>query len=101
MSKKIIWSDIAKQDIISIKKYFNARNKSNVYSKKLLVLFRDTVKLICKYPYLSVNTDRKKVRSFVVKSYIIFFEIKPDCIYIISVWDSRRDPDQLKRILEK
>lgn len=99
MSNRIIWSDIAKQDLIQIKRFYDKRNQSSVYSTKLIKVFRDATKIISKYPFLSIRSDKVNVRAFIVHNYIIFFENKQDCIFILTIWDSKRNPDQLKYIL--
>ncbi len=50
MAKQIIWSRKAQNDRKEIFRYWNKRNKSKLYSKKLNKLFKEAVKLISEYP---------------------------------------------------
>jgi plasmid stabilization system protein ParE len=50
MTKPIVWSQNSKNDLKNIKKFFDTRNQSSAYSKKLLKTFRDSAKLIEKFP---------------------------------------------------
>ncbi|MBK9271630.1 MAG: type II toxin-antitoxin system RelE/ParE family toxin [Saprospiraceae bacterium] len=100
MTKPIVWSHKAKNDLKRIKKFYDTRNQSTSYSKKLLKTFRDSVKLIEKFPLLSFPTEYKNVRGFVILEYIIFYEIMKEHIIILIVWDCRRDPEQLKKIMD-
>jgi plasmid stabilization system protein ParE len=50
MVRKIIWSANAKADRIEILDYWIKRNKSNNYSKKLNLLFREAINLVAKNP---------------------------------------------------
>ena len=75
MIKNIVWSPEAKSDIMEIKAFYDKRNKSKAYSKKLLKIFRDAADFIGKFPESSYKTNRENVRGFVIKDYIIFYEI--------------------------
>ena len=46
----------------------------------------------------SVKTNFENVRGLVVGDYILFYEIEPKQINIITVWDSRQNPEDLKII---
>jgi toxin YoeB len=101
MIKTVIWTETAKNDLQNIKNFYDQRNQSNLYSKKLLKTFRDAAKLIEKFPTLSIQTDQQNIRGFAILRYIIFYEILKDTIVVLFVWDCRRDPEQLNKILNK
>ena len=50
MINKVVWSPEARSDIKEIKDFFDKRNKSKTYSKKLLKIFRDAADFIEKFP---------------------------------------------------
>ena len=100
MTKPIVWSPNAKNDLKRIKKYYDTRNQSSAFSKKLLKTFRDSAKLIEKFALLSIPTEYDNVRGFVILDYIIFYEIMIEHILILIVWDCRRDSEQLKIIMK-
>ena len=94
---RIIWSVRAQKDRIEIFKYWNERNKSNLYSKKLNELFKEAVELIANYPEIGKPTDDKIARIKIVRDYLIIYEIdEKDQLLILSIWDSRQDPEKLK-----
>lgn len=101
MTKPIVWSQNSKNDLKNIKKFFDTRNQSSAYSKKLLKTFRDSAKLIEKFPLLSIPTEYENVRGFVILEYIIFYEIMSDHILVLLVWDCHRDPEQLNKIMKR
>ncbi|MBK8483015.1 MAG: type II toxin-antitoxin system RelE/ParE family toxin [Saprospiraceae bacterium] len=101
MTKPIAWSQNAKNDLKNIKKFFDTRNQSSTYSKKLLKTFRDSAKLIEKFPLLSIPTENDNVRGFVILEYIIFYEIMSEHILVLIVWDCRRDPEQLNKLVKR
>ncbi len=100
MAKRIIWSQRAQNDRKEILKYWENRNKSKVYSKKLAGLFKETVKLISNYPELGKPTDEENVRIKVVRYYFLIYEVEKEQISILTIWDSRQNPDKLSKRLE-
>lgn len=96
MAKKVIWTIKAQKDRISIFSYWNNRNKSNIYSQKLNQLFIDSIKIICRHPNIGIETDSENVRVKIVRDYLIFYEITKYHIHILTIWDSRQNPENLK-----
>ncbi len=101
MIKKVVWSPEAKRDIKEIKDFYDKRNKSKSYSNKLLKIFRDAAEFIEKFPESSYKTNRENIRGFVIKDYILFYEILSTQILVLTVWDSRRNPEQLTERIPK
>lgn len=95
MAQKIRWSVKALNDRREILQYWVFRNKSTTYSKKLNKAIVLVVDSILKYPNLGILTDKRHVRFRVLKDYQIFYQEKGDCIEIITIWDSRRNPKGL------
>ena len=100
MAKRIIWSVDALNDKVLIFSYWNNRNKSNLYSRKLNKLFKDTIKSILKTPSLGRKTDEPGVKSIIAKDYLLLYEEGIETIKILRVWDSRQDPNKLTSILK-
>lgn len=102
MVKQIIWSRRAQSERKEIFKYWNLRNKSNIYSKKLNELLKEAVRLISEYPEIGKSTDDKNARIKIVRDYLIIYEVDlKDRLLILTIWDSRKDPKKLERILQK
>ncbi|MGV3509501.1 MAG: type II toxin-antitoxin system RelE/ParE family toxin [Sphingobacteriaceae bacterium] len=101
MNKRVTWSLHAQKDLRKIKGFYDQRNKSSDYSKKLLKAFRNSANLIESYPEASILSDFENVRGFIILDYILFYEILEEHILILMVWDCRRDPNQIKRILKR
>lgn len=102
MVKQIIWSRRAQTDRKEILKYWNKRNKSKLFSKKLNELFKEAVKLIAEHPEMGKPTDIKNVRSKIVRDYLMIYEVNDkDQLLILTIWDSRQSPRRLDRILPK
>ncbi len=100
MAKKVIWSLRAQNDRREILEYWIKRNKSKIYSRKLAELFRQAEKLISNYPEIGKPTDEVNVRIKVVRDYFLIYEVEKDQISILTIWDSRQNPDKLSKRLE-
>ena len=100
MARTIIWTERAHQDRIKIFTYWNDRNLSNSYSKKLQRLIKQSLKLISKHPLVGQITDKENVRTRVLKDYHIIYEITEYEVVVLSIWDCRQNPQNLNRVLE-
>lgn len=96
MAKKIIWTETSVKDRFQIYQYWLLNNQSNLYSEKLERLFNESAGLISLFPELGTKTDFADIRMKVVRDYKIFYRAQLDSIEIIRIWDTRRNPDDLK-----
>ncbi len=99
MARQVIWSLRAQNDKREILGYWKQRNKSNTYSKKLNELFKESIKIILDFPQIGKVTDDTKARIKIVRDYLIIYEETETQIFILTIWDSRQDPEKLKKIL--
>jgi plasmid stabilization system protein ParE len=100
MVKQIIWSQRAQDDRKQILEYWKNRNKSNTYSKKLDKRFREALNIIRDYPQIGKQTDDQKARIKIVKDYLLIYEETENTIILLTIWDSRQDPEKLEKILK-
>lgn len=100
MAKQVIWSLQAQSDRKEILNYWILRNRSKAYSKKLNLLIRKAVKLISLYPYIGAKTHLENVKAKVVRDYLIIYQITESRIEILSIWDTNRNPEELKNRLQ-
>jgi len=94
--KKITWSPTAKLDLYKILDFYYQRNGNTVYSRKIYSRLQKTINLLTTQSFLGKLTDYGKIRVLIASEYLIFYEVLPDHIYILKIWDSRRNPDDLK-----
>jgi plasmid stabilization system protein ParE len=97
---RIVWSKNALRDIKEIFEYWNRTNGNKDYSRKLNKEFSSLVDLLMLFPRIGRTVENYDIRFLCKYEYIIFYKTKgsikkPD-IEIIQVWDSRRDPLELK-----
>lgn len=101
MAKQIIWSDRTTNDLLNIFEYWLNRNKSNNYNKKLNTLFNKSIDLIANHSSIGRPTQIKNIKIKVVRDYQLIYEDSPELIIILTIWDSRRNPITLEKIINK
>ena len=100
MVRQIIWVERAQKERIEIFKYWNNRNGSFIFSKKLNELIKESLKLISNHPMIGKRSDKENIRVKVLRDYLIIYEISVNKIIVLSIWDCRQNPEDLKRVLK-
>jgi toxin YoeB len=95
MVKQIIWTRRAYNDRKEILEYWRIHNQSNIYSKKLNQLFKKAITLIAAHPHIGRRTNMENVRVKLVRDYLVFYEESETEIFILTIWDSRRNPEEI------
>lgn len=95
VARRIVWSSSAKLQLKAIFEYFNFRNKSKSYSLKLNRLIQTELKILLQKPTIGKKTNSINVRGLLIENYYIFYEINETHIIILSVWDTRQNPERL------
>lgn len=101
MAKKVIWSELALNDLESILSYWIVRNKSIKYSKKLNERILKAVAFIGANPKAGRLSDYGSIRLKLEVNYNIVYEELDDRVLIHAIWDVRQNPIKLKNRLEK
>jgi plasmid stabilization system protein ParE len=96
VARRIVWSSSAKLQLKAIFEYFNFRNKSKLYSIKLNTLIQTELKTLLQQPNIGKKTDSINVRGLLIENYYVFYEINEIHIIILSVWDTRQNPENSK-----
>jgi plasmid stabilization system protein ParE len=96
--RKIVWSHRSRIRLFEILDFYVDRNKSNLYSKKLYSRIIKELALLAKQSELGVKTEVESVRGLIIGDYIIFYQAYDDMIVVHNIWDSRRNPEELKII---
>lgn len=97
---RIVWSKNALNDLKEIFDYWNKTNGNNIYSNKLNIELTNLIDLLIPFPKIGRKVENYDVRYLIKYEYIIFYKIKESDermnIEIIQIWDSRRDPLDLR-----
>ena len=100
MARQVIWSLRAQDDKKNILAYWRQRNKSNTYSKKFNLPFKEAVNTIKDFPQIGKQTDDNNSKIKIVRDYQIIYEETESTIYILTIWDCRQDPVELEKVLK-
>ena len=92
MARRLIWSVVARNSRKNIFDYWNNRNKSKVYSRKLNVLFTTNLKIVVQLPELGKPTFREDSKFIIVSHFEIIYKITLDEIVVLDIWDTRQNP---------
>ena len=83
--KKIIWSSQAETELVKILEFFNERNKSFSYSRKLANQFKAVLKQVSEKPELGLKTQAENTRGIISGNYILFYYIGSQEITVLKV----------------
>lgn len=92
MARRLIWSVEALNSRKNIFDYWNNRNKSKKYSRKLNLLFNTNLKIIIQLPESGKPTFQEDVKFIIVSHFEIIYKITPNEIVILDIWDTRQNP---------
>jgi hypothetical protein len=98
--KKVIWTKKAEIQMFAIMDYYANRNKSDSYSLKLKRAIDIKLSKIDFNVTLPKKASVKNIFYFVCNHISVFFTIESDNLYIILIWDERRNPALLLKSLE-
>ena len=97
MAKRIIvWTSTAKKELKYILEFFNFRNKSKTYSQKLYTKIQFELNLLILQPTIGKKTNSVNVRGLLIENYYVFYEENEKHLIILSIWDTRQNPERLK-----
>jgi len=97
--KRIVWSREARLDFKATLEFYNERNGSNTYSRKLADQILDAIEKLQRNNFLGIKTSDSEIRVLIKSTFSIFYELKEEEILILIIWDSRRNPDELKKYI--
>jgi len=97
--KRIVWSKEARLDVKATVEFYSERNVSNAYSRKLANEIVNIIEKLQSNNFLGLKTSDPQVRVLIKGAFAIFYELKEEEILVLVIWDSRRNPDELKKYL--
>jgi plasmid stabilization system protein ParE len=92
----IVWTSNAKFELKYILEFYNFRNKTKTYSLNLYRKIQSEIDHLIFQPTIGKKTDIINVRGLIIENHIVYYELNENQIIILSVWDSRQNPDRLK-----
>jgi toxin YoeB len=98
--RNVVWTRTAELQFVGILEFWVERNKSSLYSRKLVEMVAKRTKLIAEKPFLYKSTDFKNTRVASLGNFSLFYKITEEQIIISAFWDNRQDPKKLLEILK-
>lgn len=92
MVRRLKWSVEARNSRKHIFEYWNSRNKSKFYSKKLNKLFSEGLQVIIRLPEFGHSTTDESIKFIIVSHFEVFYKIMPHEITVLEIWDTRQNP---------
>lgn len=96
---KLFWTETAIRQRNYYFEYWNNRNKSNSYSKKLNQKIKERANLLKTNPELGKETEINEIRIVSLGHYSILYKFDSDKVVIVGFWDSRQNPQKLLSFL--
>ena len=93
MALEISYSPQFFDNLEGILKYFDERNGSDSFSKKLLKMIHKQIKLASSMPEIGRLTDFPGVRILFVERFAIDYQIRDNVLLIIDIYSCQTDPD--------
>ena len=102
MAKRtVVWTRTADIQFAGILQFWVDKNKSNIYSKKLIKLVSNRTEQIAKKPFIHKSADFRNTRVASLGHFSIYYQVFDKKIIIAAFWDNRQDPKKLLEILKK
>ncbi|MCF8303165.1 MAG: type II toxin-antitoxin system RelE/ParE family toxin [Bacteroidales bacterium] len=92
---RIFWTSTAIRQRNNIFEYWNKRNRSTGYSRKLNRKIKERIEILKRNPEIGKKTNFGETRVISLGHFSIFYRKGNGLIYITGFWDNRQDPDKL------
>lgn len=99
-SLTVFWSQIAIRQRNSIFEYWNQRNKSYTFSRKLNAQIEERLIILQNAPEIGKCSEIDGVRVITLGHYSMFYIHDTTRITILTFWDNRQEPSKLLKILK-
>lgn len=95
------WTKTALAQRNQIFSYWNKRNKSIEYSKRLLSVINQRTNLILSFPKIGREVENSKHHTIPIEHYSLFYKTIDHKIIITAFWDNNQNPKKLLKILKE
>lgn len=92
MALEILYSPQFAGSLEAILNYFDERNGSDAYSKKLFKMIHEQIRLLATFPEIGRLTDFPGVRILFVDKYGIEYQIRATAILIVDIYSCQTNP---------
>ena len=95
---KVRWTNAAITEFSRMLTYYDIRNGNTKYSRSIIRMVRESLKLVAKFPMMYRSVDAKEIRNvrvFHCDYFLIHYRILETEILVEGVFDTRQDPEKL------
>ena len=92
MALEILYSPQFADSLEAILNFYDERNGSDTYSKKLFKMVHEQIRMLATFPEIGRITDFPGVRILFVERYGIEYQIRDDAVLIIDIYSCLTDP---------
>ena len=93
MALEINYSPLFIEDLETILTYFDERNGSSRFSKRILKMIHRQIKILKTMPEIGRLTDFPGVRILFVERFAIEYQIRDSVVLIIDIYSCQTNPD--------
>lgn len=93
MALEINYSPLFIEDLETILTYFDERNGSSRFSKRILKMIHRQIKILKTMPEIVRLTDFPGVRILFVERFAIEYQIRDSVVLIIDIYSCQTNPD--------
>jgi plasmid stabilization system protein ParE len=97
---KVFWTELAVRQRNLVFDYWNRRNASRSYSKKLHLKIRHCITILKHHPEAGRKTDFEHIRVLFLEHYSLLYRCDDTDIHILAFWDNRQSEEKLLAILK-
>ncbi|MCR5574217.1 MAG: type II toxin-antitoxin system RelE/ParE family toxin [Bacteroidaceae bacterium] len=94
MALEILYSQQFADNMESILRYFDERNGSDAYTRKLMGMIHSQIQTLTIFPEIGRMTDFPGVRILFVERYGIEYQIREDMILVVDIFSCLTNPDE-------
>ena len=98
--RQVVWTETATRQLRFVYDYWNDRNGSSAYSRKLHEQINNRIRTIVEFPQSGLMTDFENTRVTALGHYSLFYEVSKANITITAFWDNRQDSNKLLDFLK-
>lgn len=93
MALEILYSPQFADNLESILRYYDERNGSDAYSRRLMQMIHGQIQTLATFPEIGRMTDFPGVRILFVENYGIEYQIRDTAILIVDIYSCLTNPD--------
>ena len=94
MALAVLYSPEFVDNLEAILTYYDERNGSDTYSKKLFKMLHEQIRLLSVFPEIGRITDFPGVRVVFVEKFGVEYQIREDAILVVDIYSCLTDPEK-------